>query len=133
MRFLGIDYGGKRVGIAISDDGGRIAFPKGIFQNDDKLVDSIVSLVQEEKIEEVVLGESMDYSGAPNKIEKDVNIFLENIKDRLNIPINRQKEFFTSVEARKLGDMRGGVSSVDDSAAALILQRYLDKINNTNK
>ncbi|MBP7006924.1 MAG: Holliday junction resolvase RuvX [Candidatus Pacebacteria bacterium] len=133
MRFLGIDYGGKRVGLAISDDGGRIAFPKGIVPNDDKLVDYIYSLVDEEKIEEIVLGESMDYSGAPNKIEREVNIFLENIKNRLNIPINRQKEFFTSVEARKLGDMRGDVSSVDDSAAALILQRYLDKINNTNK
>ncbi len=133
MRFLGIDYGGKRVGLAISDDGGRIAFPKGIVSNDDKLVDYIYSLVDEEKIEEIVLGESMDYSGAPNKIEREVNIFLENIKNRLNIPINRQKEFFTSVEARKLGDMRGDVSSVDDSAAALILQRYLDKINNTNK
>ncbi|MDQ5922307.1 MAG: putative pre6S rRNA nuclease [Patescibacteria group bacterium] len=133
MRFLGIDYGGKRVGLAISDDGGRIAFPKGIVSNDDKLVDYIYSLVDEEKIEEIVLGESMDYSGAPNKIEREVNIFLENIKNRLNIPINRQKEFFTSVEARKLGDMRGDVASVDDSAAALILQRYLDKINNTNK
>lgn len=133
MRFLGIDYGGKRVGVAISDDGGRIAFPKGIFPNDDKLIDSILSLVEEEKIEEIVLGESMDYNGLPNRIEKEVNTFLDKIKNKLNIPINRQREFFTSVEARKLGDMRGDVSSVDDSAAALILQRYLDKINNINK
>lgn len=130
MRFLGIDYGEKRVGLALSDEGGKLAFPKEVILNSSDLVQYIAEAVEIENIDEVVVGESFDYKGVPNKIEKDIRNFIEELKQKIKIPINRQKEFLTSVEARKGVDIKSSKGKIDDSAAALILQRYLDKINN---
>lgn len=130
MRFLGIDYGEKRVGLALSDEGGRLAFPKEVVLNSSNLVEYILQVINAEKIDEIVVGESFDYKGAPNKIEKNITDFVEELGQKIKIPINRQKEFLTSVEARKGVDMKNPGDKVDDRAAALILQRYLDKINN---
>jgi len=139
MKYLGIDYGSKRVGVAISDDSGSMAFPKTILKNDLSLLDTILNICEEEKITAIVLGESHDLSGKPNKIMGSIEEFKQNLEGELDMPVYYQKEFMTSVFAR--GNEGKGVNNakkikqedkgkVDASAAALILQRYLDKINN---
>ncbi|MFA7315560.1 MAG: Holliday junction resolvase RuvX [Candidatus Paceibacterota bacterium] len=139
MKHLGIDYGSKRVGIALSDEGGRMAFPQTILPNDLSLIPSIVSLCQNEEVSAIVLGESHDLSGEPNKIMGSIEEFKRNLEAELDLPIYFQKEFMTSMEARgrvgKEGNNARKVTkekkgAVDASAAALILQRYLDKKNN---
>lgn len=129
MRYLGIDYGIKRVGIALSDDGGKLAFPKKILANDSHLLNSIEEIIKEENIEEIVIGESTNLKGEPNALAQRIAKFMGELGGKFKLPIHLQKEFLTSVEARRFQPEKREADKVDASAAALILQRYLDKIN----
>ena len=135
MRFLGIDYGRKRVGLAISDEMGRLAFPLKILRNSPDLLDLIHNLCGEENISEIVLGQSLDFSGQPNAIMAQIEEFKEEIS-KLGLPVHFEKEFLTSVEARREVRKEKNTArkikrpkrkEVYASAAALILQRYLDR------
>jgi putative Holliday junction resolvase len=139
MRYLGIDYGAKRVGLSLSDDEGKMAFPYKIMKNDLELVDNIHNICGGEEVSAIVLGESDDLSGKPNKIMGCIEEFKRNLEGELDLPIYFEKEFMTSVFARgNDGKMVNAAKKVkkekqvkiDDSAAALILQRYLDRKNN---
>ena len=136
MKYLGVDYGSKRVGLSISDENGSFAFPYKIIPNNMELVDTIHNICGEEEISAIVLGESHDLSGKPNKIMGSIEEFKRNIEAELDLPVYFQKEFMTTIEARgregkeinnakKVEKSKQG--SVDASAAALILQRYLDR------
>lgn len=143
MRFLGIDYGTKRIGVAISDEKGILAFPKGIVLNDLNTFKKLGEIIKVENISEIVVGESVDFSGKLNVLSARIEIFISELKEKFRLPIHKQKEFLTSVEARKAGSNKRTLSQsqvhskvkqiksgrIDASAAALILQRYLDKIN----
>lgn len=138
MKHLGIDYGSKRVGLALSDDGGTLAFPYKILKNDMTLVDSIHNICGTEEVAAIVLGESHDLSGERNKIMGSIEEFKRNIEAETELPVYMQKEFMTTVEARgRMGKEVNTARKVakvkqeaaDASAAALILQRYLDKKN----
>lgn len=143
-KFLGVDYGTKRVGIAISDENGKLAFPKVIIPNNSELFNKITEIIKTEQIGEIVIGESLDLSGDENKVMDSIKIFVKELL-ALGKPIHFQKEFFTSVEARgregkekynarkvkKAENIK--TKKIDDSAAALILQRYLDKINHVTR
>jgi len=139
MRYLGVDYGSKRVGLALSDESGTLAFPYKIVLNNLELIDIVHNICGQEEISAVVVGESSDLSGNPNKIMGSIEEFKKNLEIELDLPVYYQKEFMTTVEAR--GHVGKEINNakkttkikqdkVDASAAALILQRYLDKINN---
>ncbi len=141
--YLGIDYGLKNVGIAVSDEDGVIAFPKTILNNDKDLFENIKEIVEEEKIEKIVLGESINFAGEPNPIMEKINPFKEKLEKDFDLSVYFQKELFTSAEADKIqGDNLRNVRKEDRkkekvnlekndaSAAALILRSYLDKLNN---
>jgi len=141
MRFLGIDYGTKRIGLAISDDNGQIAFPKEIVLNDSNTFKKIGEIIKKEKIDEIIIGESVDFSGKLNALSVRIEEFILDLKEKFEIPVDKQKEFLTSVEARKRGNTKETLTQkqshsrlkdkkrgrVDAGAAALILQRYLDR------
>lgn len=141
---MGIDYGTKRIGVAISDENNKLAFPKEIVSNDAHTLERLTEIIKEDNISEIVVGESVDFSGRLNALSVRIEIFITELKEKFNLPIQKQKEFLTSVEARKWKDGKKDLSPsqahsklkskkrgrVDASAAALILQRYLDKINN---
>ncbi|MEK7585707.1 MAG: Holliday junction resolvase RuvX [Patescibacteria group bacterium] len=138
MRYLGIDYGSKRVGTALSDEDGSLAFPYQIIKNDMALVDTIHNICGKEEVVAIVLGESYDLSGKPNKIMGSIEEFKRNLEAELDLPIYFQKEFMTTVEARGREGKeqnsarkvaRNETSPADASAAALILQRFLDRKN----
>lgn len=143
-RFLGIDYGTKRIGVAISDENHILAFPKEIVLNDKNVFPKLGDIIKKENIREIVVGESVDFSGKLNALSGRIEVFILELQEKFKLPVYKQKEFLTSVEARKAGsskkDFNPGQSHsklkqiksgrIDASAAALILQRYLDKINN---
>jgi len=142
MKYLGIDYGSKRVGLSLSDEEGVIAFPYKIIKNDMQLVDTIHNICGTEEISAIVLGESHDLSGVPNKIMGSIEEFKRNLEAELELPIYFEKEFMTSVFARGNNgkkennarqEKKNDDKKIDDSAAALILQRYLDRKNLNNK
>ena len=138
MRHLGIDYGSKRIGLALSDEGGTLAFPYMIVKNGPDTVEEILGICGKENVSAIVIGESHDLSGMKNKIMGSIEMFKRNLEAETDIPVSFQKEFLTTVEARgREGKERnndrkvakGPQASADASAAALILQRYLDKKN----
>lgn len=128
MKYLGIDYGSKKVGFAQSDDDGRLAFPLMISPNDKSLLKDTIELVREMKINVVVVGESVDGKGKPNAIAKEARKFALQIEDSIDVTVAFEKEWYSTVEARKQPGNEGN-HEVDDQAAAIVLQRYLDKIN----
>jgi putative Holliday junction resolvase len=147
MRFLGIDYGTKRIGVAISDENHTLAFPKEIILNNSGTFKRLDDIIKKEDIKEIVVGESVDFSGKLNALSGRIEVFILELQEKFDLPVHKQKEFLTSVEARKAGNTKKGLSPsqahskvkqiksgrVDASAAALILQRYLDKINKSNE
>ena len=72
MRLLGIDYGHKKVGLALSDEGGRFAFPHNTWPNDKFLVGKIKELCARK--DWIVVGESLDLSGRPNPLMREIEV-----------------------------------------------------------
>jgi len=152
MRYLGIDYGSKNIGLALSDPMGSLAFPYKVLRNDLSLIENIVEIVKNEEVSAIVLGESLNSSGEKNKIMESIEEFRKNLEVELDMPIYYQKEFMTSLlsqigqtkdifsqrqnkkptSTRTGPFVQGGKKEIkkDESAASLILQRYLDKLGN---
>ena len=127
MRYIGIDYGRKRVGIAVSDAEGKFALPHAVWPNDDHLIENIKKLCLERATDGVVIGESRDLDGSENEVLKDIRFLVEELQTELSIPIYLEPEFYTSTEA---GRIQGKNKMHDASAAALILKSYLERHTN---
>ena len=128
MKYLAIDYGSKKVGYANSDDDGSFAFPLMISPNDKNLLKDTIELIRELKIGCVVIGESVDGKGKPNSIAKEARAFGKSLEDAIDVKVAFEKEWYSTMEARAQ-EGKEFSREVDDAAAAIILQRYLDKIN----
>ena len=141
MKYLGIDYGKKRVGIALSDESGKIAFPHSVIPNGEQLAGVVSKLCTENSVGEVAIGESKDLEGKANPLMKDIEEFVGMLSLLSPIPIHYEPEFWSSVQAgrgysRRPEESRGsglraekrrGNDMLDASAAAIILQSFLDK------
>lgn len=122
MRILGIDYGTRRVGIALSDERGDFAYPHSVILNNNKLLQSIAELCQKEQVGQIVIGESKDFSGQPNIVMEDILKFVEKMTAEIKIPIAYEPEFLTSAEADQVV---GKDDETDARAAAIILRSYI--------
>jgi putative transcription antitermination factor YqgF len=124
MKYLGIDYGEKRVGIALSDIEGKMAFPKAVFENNTELIAKIVAYCTENTVQAIVVGESKDYKGEDNKINPKIISFKRDLASAIKIPISLEPEFMSSMQVEKTF---GKTDMLDASAASIILQTFLDK------
>jgi putative Holliday junction resolvase len=122
MRKMGIDYGSKRVGIALTDEGGNMAFPNCVLPNDKNLQKEIETLIAKEEVSEIVMGHSLNREGEPNPIHARVEELMMDLTLSVGIPIHLQPEQYTTQEAIRL---QGKNDKVDASAAAIILNSYL--------
>ncbi len=123
-RFLGIDFGSKRVGIAISDELGKMAFPHAVFANDNKLVEKLVDLIQSKGVTEVVIGRSLNRDGAPNKVQQLIEGLITDLTLETGLPVHLEPEQYTTQAALRI---QGRNEMTDASAATLILDNYLTK------
>jgi putative holliday junction resolvase len=130
MRYLGIDYGGKRVGIAVSDETKTFANPLVVLQNNEELISKIKEICTQQEVEFIVVGESKDFDFKDNEIMKEIKPFIESLKLNINVPIEMHPEFLTSKQAEHI---QGKNDMHDASAGALILQSFLDTKNNHGK
>lgn len=126
MRYLGIDYGTKRIGLAWSDQSGRMAFPHSILKNDSNAKDELIKFIKKEIIGAAVIGDSRDLQGKENLFMPEARAFMKYVEEKSEVPVHWIPEQFTTVQATRLQ----GVNIMKDaSAAAIILQTYLDRIN----
>jgi putative Holliday junction resolvase len=139
VRVLGIDYGEKRIGLALSDATGLLASPWKRIANDANLVaaakrlaDEIRTLeTAEDGIEAIVIGLPRRLDGEPNDQTPRVQKLAELLRSQVTVPISLQDERLTSHEAEELlarreRDWRRRKEHLDAMAAALILQDFLD-------
>ena len=122
MRLLGIDYGSKRVGIALSDEAGEFAMPFIVLKNSRNLAKEICDIAKENKVETIILGESKDYKGKENAIHGE-SLNLKKDLEEMSFKVIFEPEFMTSIQAERF---QGKNDMLDASAAALILQSFLD-------
>jgi putative Holliday junction resolvase len=140
MKYLGIDFGTKNIGLAISDEDGRIAFPFRVIPRT-RAEEEILKVCQQESIDEIVSGDTLQGNKEENPVTAELSLFIEKLEELTGKKINLQNESFTTgiFILEKLGKQmnttRGGrpeklgISHEDDRVASVILQRYLDKIN----
>ncbi len=135
MRYLGIDYGTKKIGLALSDENGTMGFPRGIVLNTLELIGNVLALIDNEHVGAVVIGESRDFSGNDNPIAAAAHAFGDDIARRSGLPVFYESETFTSAEARRQHEPSEKTrapktrADVDASAAALILTSFLSRSN----
>ncbi|MFA7193613.1 MAG: Holliday junction resolvase RuvX [Candidatus Paceibacterota bacterium] len=136
-RLLGIDFGEKRIGVALSDEGVRLAFPHTTIINNKDSINEVLKLVEDYEVEKVVIGESKDFNMRENRIMQEAKDFADELKAK-NVEVFFHAEFMTSMQAEKthfqLSERhkdRGvqKTKQIDAQAAAIMLQSYID----TNK
>lgn len=135
MRCLGLDLGSKTLGVAISDKTGTIATKHSIIRHNEeyeRLVLEVLKLVEEEKIERIVLGFPKNMNNSIGYKGELSLTFQKMLEKKLSIPIVLQDERLTTKEAEDIlirnhtrRDKRKKV--IDSLAATIILQEYLDK------
>ena len=123
MRHLGIDFGTKGIGIAISDERGGFAFPKEIIPNE-QAVQRIAEMVEIEHIGAIVLGDTRALNGRGNAVTPAAERFASSLAEQVTVPIHSVQEAWSTVEAARYAPK--GKGHDDSAAAAIILQRYLD-------
>jgi putative holliday junction resolvase len=133
MKYIGIDYGTKRIGLAVSDDNGRIAFPLTVVEAGPKALGDISELIKKNGVQKIIIGESKDLQGEANLLQEDIEQFKKDIAELSGLPVEYEREFFTSALAARQFAPDGSRGKnpehkdLDASAAALLLQSYLDK------
>ena len=133
-RLVGIDYGRKRVGLAVSDPLGIFASALETVQTA-KIIEYLKNYSQKENVSGFVVGMPKNMNGAPSEAAKDVKTFLVQLEKAVpGVPIHLEDERFTSVLAHRVmidGGMKASErrdkESVDKISAAIILQSYIDR------
>jgi putative Holliday junction resolvase len=133
-RVMGVDVGTVRVGLAMSDPTGTLASPLETLKRakDDSDLDRLVALVMEHEVTEVVVGEPVHLSGASGASAADAGAYAQKLADRIpDVPVQLIDERLSTVTAashlREGGiDSRKQRSVIDQAAAVVILQQFLD-------
>jgi putative Holliday junction resolvase len=124
MKLLGIDFGTKNIGLAMTDEGGEIAFPfKTLHKN---AISEIVEICQQEKIEKIIIGLPINLQGDKTASTTAVEVFIKELKEKIDLPIQTVDERLTTVQAHKIGANK---KSADKVSAQILLQNYIDKNN----
>lgn len=129
--YLGIDYGTKKVGLAISSPDGTFVFGRGTLRVTDhhELLDRLQSLITQEHVTHIVVGYPLNTDGTQGENTKSVDTFVKLLKERTPLPVDREDERYTTQYARTLAGERKGADD-DEGAARIILQSYLDRTRN---
>lgn len=124
MKILGIDYGKKWIGIAISDDNRKLAFPYKTLENNRRFFLILNEIIKKEEIYKIVIGLPLNKEMRPTKQTEEVENWAEKLAWQINVPTEFYNEIFTTKEA-----VKAGAKNQHSAAAVLILQSYLDRKN----
>ncbi len=131
--YLGVDYGTKRIGLAWADELG-IALPIGAFPgvDDSSYLEKFREVVEQKKINEIIVGYPIHMDGTVGIRAKEVDIFIKTIEETFKIPVHRVDERLTSVAAEQaIGKQsakkkKQNLGKIDASAAGLILHDFIE-------
>lgn len=133
MKILSIDYGDKKMGLAISDRNEKLASRFLTLENESmgNSVKMLVKIAADNEIERIVIGVPVGFRGESRQAEI-TRLFINKLKQKINLPVIEVNEVFTSKMAEKNLRSAGITNAelknfIDQEAARIILQEYLDK------
>ena len=134
-RILALDYGAKRIGIALCDPLLTFAYPFKTIQNDNKIWNELSSLIEEKAVQKIILGYPYKESGEPTEISKKIKKFRDELENRFKLEVILWDERYTSSIAEEMmlesvnkKSKRRDKGIIDRNAAAIILQEYLNEL-----
>lgn len=133
-RIIGIDYGRKRIGVAVSDPLGVFASPLDTVPSA-KIIDYLKNYAEKESIVTFVVGMPLNMDGAPSQVASEARGLITRLKKAFPaVPVVEEDERFTSVLAHRAmidsgmkASRRRDKAEVDKISASIILQTYLDR------
>ena len=134
-KYIGIDYGQKKIGLSVTDDNKVFAFPLETVKNID-FFDFIFDFTKENNVDKFIVGKPIRMSGENSEIESEIIKFIKKLEKKFpNIPIVRFDERFTSKIATKSilsagakKKFRSNKEIVDKISATIILRDFLEYI-----
>ena len=137
VRFIGLDLGSKRIGVSICDERQSIATPfKTINKtNTNELIDQLKLIVEENNIGGIIVGNPLNMDGTLGRSAQSVNDVASNISKSIDLPVILWDERLSTVGAFNLSSLLDvnvtkRVKTIDQNAAAFILQGAIDFLNN---
>lgn len=133
MKILALDYGEKRIGLALGDTDARVAVPYGVLVNNgrDSVLHELTVFVQKEDIGKIIVGIpfALRRIDSVNEQMKKVFDFFEDVREKFSIPVETIDERLSTREAehRTRGTPKNARAPKDAIAAAIILQNYLER------
>lgn len=127
---LALDFGTKRIGLAIADTDLKIPSPLPFMANDATFFDLLGELIQKRDISYLVLGYPISLKGKKTKKTQDVEAFKKHLEETLNLDVVLVDERLTSIQAQSILHTKGfnskqSRSKIDSLAASLILESHL--------
>ena len=134
QRILGIDYGSRRVGLALSDPMGIIAQPIDAVKQSSELVADLRTVVEREHVQTIIVGMPLNLKGQQAQTAQEVQKFVEQLRTELSMEVATWDERFTTTIAQqtmiamgtKKKELQQKNGRIDSMAAAVMLQNYLD-------
>jgi putative Holliday junction resolvase len=130
MRVLGVDYGIRKVGLALADTEAKTAVPLDVWYHANepaKMAERIAQFLRTEDFDRVVLGVPKRSDGSVSAQTEIVEGFKRQLSLATRLPIEEVEESFTTTESRRLQREHGSRVKEDALAAMLILQDYLER------
>jgi len=127
MRYIGIDYGSKKIGLALSDESGNMAFPHAVWPNDDAFFGKLEALVSEREVGSIVIGHSKNKDGSDNDLQTAITALVTDLTLATGLPVHLEPEQYSTQAATRI---QGKNEHTDASAAALILDSFFIKQRN---
>lgn len=130
-RYLALDYGSKRIGLAITDPLKIIAQPLITLANDNALIENLEKIIKEKEVTRIILGNPLKLDGTIGPAAENVQKFAEILKGKFSaLEILLVDERMTTAEANRRmletdASRKTRKENVDQTAAALLLQNYL--------
>lgn len=130
---LAIDYGLKKIGLAVSDEERIFAFPHSVIENKnfESVLNFILDVVCEKNVDLIIIGMPFNMDGSKGSMAKNVDAFMEKMKKKINIPIQVVDERLSSFMANE-NLKESGLSSkvskeyVDKEAARIMLGEFIE-------
>lgn len=140
---LAIDYGEKRIGLAISDSKGIIASPLDVLKitkrrGVDEILEDILLIVEEYKVKSILVGKPQEFEDVHFKSTKKIESFAKKLSDLINIPVIFQDESYSTTQAQNMllslgQNTRSSRGKIDMISATVFLQDFLNSKNNQNE
>jgi putative Holliday junction resolvase len=136
-RILGVDFGSKRIGLALSDPLRILASAYSVVENDENVWEALSAVIRKENVDLAVVGMPLTLKGEQGGKAREVQRFVEEFRRRLEIEVVCWDERFTTAMAGRfrlasgIGRKARRTSRLDAASAAILLQEFLDRTKNS--